>query len=321
VGDFDGDGRLDVVATSWGRNTAMPADSAHPLVLVSGPFGARGEVEMLPARHDPRVGGLAPFTSYPRARLAVAGLVGRAGTFAAYAAAAVPQLLGEAMGAARQQAVPSLDHRLFLNRGGRFDAVALPQAAQWAPAFAAAVADYDGDGREDLVLGQNFSPTVVGVPRYDAGRGMLLRGDGRGALAPLSPAQSGIAVDGDQRGVAHADPDRDGRLDLVVAQNGAATRLFRNRGARPGVRVRVDGGPANPTGVGAQLRLVYGDRLGPVREIQAGSGSLAQHGAVTVLGTEGTPTALWVRWPGGREERVPLAAGTREVAVRAPAGR
>lgn len=317
MGDFDGDGRLDVVATSWGRNTATPADSARPLVQVSGPFGARGEQEMLLARLDPRVGGLAPFTSYPRARLAVAGLVGRVATFAAYADAAVPQLLGEAMASARQQSVPSLDHRLFLNRGGRFEAVTLPLEAQWAPAFAASVADYDGDGREDLFLGQNFSPTVVGVPRYDAGRGMLLRGDGRGALSPLAPARSGIAVYGDQRGVAHADPDGDGRLDLVVSQNGAETRFFRNRGARPGVRVRVAGGAGNPDGVGAQLRLVYGDRMGPVREIQAGSGSLSQHGAVTVLGADGTPTALWVRWPGGREERVPLAAGTREVTLRA----
>jgi hypothetical protein len=224
------------------------------------------------------------------------------------------------MGTARQQAVPSLDHRLFRNRGGRFEAAPLPDQAQWAPAFAATVADYDGDGTEDLFLGQNFSPTVVGIPRYDAGRGLLLRGDGRGGLAPLAPAQSGIEVLGDQRGVAHADPDGDGRLDLVVSQNGAETRFFRNVAATPGVRVRVDAGPGNLTGVGTQLRLVYGQgdgaRMGPVREVQAGSGSLSQHGAVTVLGAAEPPSALWVRWPGGREARVPLAPGQREVVVR-----
>ena len=31
VGDLDADGRLDLVATSWGRNTLAQADSARPL--------------------------------------------------------------------------------------------------------------------------------------------------------------------------------------------------------------------------------------------------------------------------------------------------
>src|SRR3990172_9537817 len=89
-----------------------------------------------------------------------------------------------------------------------------------------------------------------------------------------------------------------GRLDLAVSQNGAATRLFRNAGATPGLRVRLVGPPGNPTAVGTQVRLRYGDRDGPVREVQAGSGYWSQNGAVQVLGRAREPTALWVRWPG-----------------------
>lgn len=37
VGDLDGDGRLDIVATNWGRNTNLQADTINPLVLVHGP--------------------------------------------------------------------------------------------------------------------------------------------------------------------------------------------------------------------------------------------------------------------------------------------
>src|SRR3989454_12643606 len=33
TGDLDGDGRLDIVATSWGRNGMTQVDSAHPLFL------------------------------------------------------------------------------------------------------------------------------------------------------------------------------------------------------------------------------------------------------------------------------------------------
>jgi len=87
-------------------------------------------------------------------------------------------------------------------------------------------------------------------------------------------------------------------------------------GATPGLRVRLVGPPGNPTGIGTQLRLRYGDRAGPVREIQAGSGYWSQNGAVQVLGRAGNPTGLWIRWPGGRERIVPLASAQREVTVR-----
>ena len=126
----------------------------------------------------------------------------------------------------------------------------------------------------------------------------------------------GVKVYGDQRGAALADYDADGRVDLVVAQNGAATKLYRNQGARPGLRVRLVGPPANPDAIGAQLRLVYADHQGPVRELQAGSGYWSQNGAVQVLGQQQPPTAVWVRWPGGAETVVPLEPDTHEITIR-----
>jgi len=317
AGDLDGDGRLDLVATSWGRNTMTPADSAHPLVLLHGPFGSAGEEEMLIARIDPRIGGLAPLNSYPRVRMILPDLAGRLPTFAAYADATVDDVLGAHLERVTRLSAVTLDHVAFLNRGDRFEAVPLPAEAQLAPAFYAGIADFDGDGFEDLFLSQNFYPTAVGLPRYDAGRGLLLLGDGSGGLEAMSGARSGILVYGDQRGAAFADFDRDGRLDLAISQNGAATRLLRNRGATPGLRVRLEGPAGNPDGVGAQVRIVYEGRMGPLREVHAGSGYWSQNGAVQVFGLEAPPIAVWVRWPGGVETRVPVAAGASEVGVSA----
>jgi hypothetical protein len=315
AGDLNGDGRLDLVATSWGRNTVTQADSARPLVLLHGPFGAEGEEELLLAREDPRVNGLAPLNSYPRVRVVIRDLANRMGTFSAYADATVDQVLGPRLGKVQRVPVNTMSHMAYINRGDHFDAVPLPAEAQFAPASYAGIADFDGDGNEDVFLSQNFYPTAVGIPRYDSGRGLLLLGDGKGGLAPMSGTSSGIRIYGDQRGAAYADFDRDGRLDLVVSQNGAATQLYHNRLAKPGLRVRVQGPASNPDGIGAQLRLVYGDRMGPIREIQAGSGYWSQNGAVQVFGTSGGPTAVWVRWPGGTEARVPVASGAREVVV------
>jgi len=194
----------------------------------------------------------------------------------------------------------------------------LPPEAQFAPAFYVGVADFDGDGHEDVFLAQNFFPTEVGTPRYDGGRGLLLRGRGDGTLVPVPGQVSGITVYGDQRGAAFADFDGDGRTDLVVSQNGAETRLYHNERARPGLRVRLIGTPLNPHAIGAAIRVVYDGSRGPVREVHGGSGYWSQDGAVQVMGLAAPPTAVWVRWPGGSESVVPIRPGAREITIRKP---
>ena len=318
TGDLDGDGRLDIVATSWGRNSDYRATETRPLFLYFGFFGQRGSPGMLLAQQDPRIGGVAPLASYPRLELGMPGVTGRIRTFGAYADATIDDVLGPFASGAVRLGVTTMDHMMFLNRGDRFEARALPLDAQMAPAFYAGIADFDGDGREDLFLTQNFFATDVATPRYDAGRSLLLIGDGSGNLKPLAAQRSGLAVYGEQRGAAYADFDADGRLDLAISQNGAATRVFRNIAAAPGLRVRVSGGPGNPTGIGTQIRLRYGDRAGPVREVQSGSGYWSQNGAVQIMGRADSPTAVWVRWPGGREQLLPVAVGQAELTVRMP---
>ncbi len=87
------------------------------------------------------------------------------------------------------------------------------------------MADFDGDGNEDIFLSQNFFGVELETSRYDAGLGLCLRGDGKGGFKALSGQESGIRVFGQQRGCAVSDFDGDGRVDLVVTQNAGKTRL------------------------------------------------------------------------------------------------
>ncbi len=85
----------------------------------------------------------------------------------------------------------------------------------------------------------------------------------------------------------------------------------RNARGKPGLRIRLNAGPGNPTSVGAMIRLKLGDHFGAAREIQAGSGYWSQNGAVQVMGMPEPPTQIWVRWPGGKTVTadVPQRAG------------
>jgi hypothetical protein len=236
-------------------------------------------------------------------------------THRAYAEASVEDILGEKMKRAKELQVTTLESIIFLNRGDHFEARALPAEAQLAPGFAVCVGDYDGDGNEDVFLSQNFFAVVLDNSRCDTGRGLWLKGDGQGGLSAVSGQESGIKVYGEQRGAALCDYDGDGRIDLVVTQNGAETKLYHNVSARPGLRVRLKGPAGNPQAVGAQLRLSFGRRQGPLREIHAGSGYWSQDSAVQVLGTPEPPTQIWIRWPGGQATTNSLPEMAREISI------
>ena len=236
-------------------------------------------------------------------------------THKAYAEASLSTLLGDRMSKARSLRAEFLGSMVLLNRGSKFEVRLLPAEAQWSPVMGIAVGDLDGDGKEDLFLSQNYFAVRPEDGRLDAGRGLFLRGDGKGGFAAVPGQDSGILVYGEQRGCALADYDGDGRVDLVVTQNHDETRLFHNLRAQAGLRVKLAGPPGNPDGIGAVVRLEFKGRLGPAREVQAGSGFWSQNSPVQVLGTPELPTGVQVHWPGGKVTRSEVPALANSIVV------
>ena len=315
TGDLDGDGRLDIIASNWGQNSKYESHRAAPLRLYFGDFNGDGGVALLEAYFEPAMGTYVPERRLEAAAQAMPFLRGQFSTHAAFANAGVKEILGEHAAQAHYVEANWLESTVFFNRADKLEARIMPPEAQLAPAFAVEVADYDGDGGEDVFLSQNFFAEGPETSRCDAGRGLWLNGDGHGGLRAVTGPESGVLVYGEQRGAAVADFDGDGRVDLVVTQNAAQTRLFRNVRGKPGLRVRLKGPPGNPFGYGVQMRVKHGEHLGPVREVHGGGGYWSQDSPVQVMAGADSPAQIWLRWPGGKSLTVDIPAGAAEVQI------
>ncbi len=321
TGDFDGDGRLDIIASNWGRNTPYQSRRSRPLKLFYGDIDDIGKIDLLYTSFDPDLGAYAPEGLLGFLNKSIRFLGEKFTTHASFAKSTIQEILGDRMPRVQSLEAAWLETTLFLNRGDHFEARVLPVEAQMAPAFALCVGDFDGDdfdgdGDEDVFLSQNFFAVQPDVPRYDAGRGLLLRGDGRGALSAVGAQASGIRIYGEQRGAAACDYDGDGRLDLVVTQNGSETKLYHNHSAPVGLRIRLRGPTGNPNGIGAVLRAGNAERVGPAREVHAGSGYWSQDSAVQIFAPRERIRKVQVRWPGSSEwKATDVPAEAREVAI------
>ncbi|MFQ6015500.1 MAG: FG-GAP-like repeat-containing protein [Anaerolineae bacterium] len=190
-------------------------------------------------------------------------------------------------------ALPERPALLFRNNGdGTFSDVTVQAEVGDVAGFDVAWTDLDNDGFLDLVLGRPDGENVF----------LLNNGDGTfsdvSATAGIRDAQPGF-------GVAPADFDGDGDLDLYLANGGfigaAANSLYQNSGTdNHWLAVRLVGTVSNSHGVGAKVNLRLEGGPSQMQEIGGGTG-LCQPPLLTHfgLGEVSRVDELSVQWPSG----------------------
>jgi hypothetical protein len=192
VGDFDHDGRPDLVAGNLGLNYSYATSAASRFGVYAADFTGNRTTDVILTQD---IDGI----EYPAAGLAQLGreiyTIGlRFPTYGSFAGAPVSQLFGDAQlrQALHYQADTFASVYLHNDGKGHFSAAPLPNEAQIAPIKAMIPYDVDGDGNLDLVVAGNLYDTEANSAPADAGNGLWLRGDGRGHFTPVSPRQSGF---------------------------------------------------------------------------------------------------------------------------------
>ena len=176
------------------------------------------------------------------------------------------------------------------------------QRVSWGTVFF----DYDNDGYEDLYVASGFLDTDD--PNRREQPNLLFRNNGEGAFEDVS-AVSGAADWGTGRGVAYADFDGDGCLDLFLVNMGRSAalgepvRLFRNRcgWGNNWLVVETEGTVSNRDGIGARITLEAGGRT-QIREVTAGASNSSQNmlPAHFGLGNADVVDEIRVQWPSGK---------------------
>lgn len=224
IEDLDGDGDLDVVAGNRGLNAQMQASVEEPAAILATDFDGNGTV-------DPLMSYYIQGQSYPVANrdellAQIPSMEEKFPTYAAYAQATMGDLLtNEQRAEALHLQAQTFATTLFENQGdGTLRSHVLPLEAQFAPVNDILFADFDRDGHRDLLLAGNNFAARVQQGRYNAGQGLLLRGNGTLAFETLLSKESGFLASGDVR-----------RLSLVptattplvlVANNNASIKTF-----------------------------------------------------------------------------------------------
>src|SRR5258708_13688495 len=114
---------------------------------------------------------------------------------------------------------------VFLSNGKTgFTKKALPAEAQFSTVYAIKAGDFDHDGFQDLLIRGNFYQSKPEPVIYDASYGLLLKGDGKGALTPVPAARSGFFVKGAVRDIQTIKTKN--QPIIIVAKNSDTIQLF-----------------------------------------------------------------------------------------------
>ncbi len=224
VGDFDNDGLPDLVAGNLGLNYTYTTSEKSRFGLYAADFTGNRTTDLIFTQEID--GTEYPFYGLVPLGTVIDALTVRYPTFEAFAGASTRQIFGTARlrEALHYQADTFASVWLRNNGDGTFTSSELPTMAQISPIRGIVVHDVDGDGNLDLIVAGNTYGTEPNTPRADAGKGLWLRGDGRGNFSPVSPSESGFLAPLDVRDLALINTPA-GKA-VLVANNGAPLQAF-----------------------------------------------------------------------------------------------
>ncbi len=265
--DFDSDGDIDYIVGNLGLNNKYHVSKSKPLRIHAKDYELDGRIDPLMSYYNGDDNYLAHSRDEIISQINV--MKSRFRNYESYATvnfeeAFLPSELADAYVVEAQNFSSSYVENLG---DGSFKVNPLPIEAQFAPVKGIVVADFNHDNFEDILLTGNSYQTNVSTGRYDASKGLVLKGDGRGNFKPLTLKQSGFINDFDATGLSLL-RDKDNDLKILVANNNNLLKVFSlNQLQEQSLKIL-------PTDISGEI--IYENNSKTHKEFYFGSGYLSQ---------------------------------------------
>ncbi len=171
--DIDDDGDLDFIAGNIGLNHRLKATPATPVTLIADDFDRNGSLDPVMSYYAD--GHQYPFAGRDQMIAQLPVLKKKFTRYAPYARAKMNEIFSkEQIQNSQHLYAHTFETMLLINDGDSFQKQDLPYSSQFSPMMAILTADFDSDGRKDILMAGNFSYFETETGEMDAGNGTLL---------------------------------------------------------------------------------------------------------------------------------------------------
>jgi enediyne biosynthesis protein E4 len=189
--DVDGDGDEDWLLGNYGLNSKIQASVENPLTMYLADVDNNQVQDQLLAIG--KMGKSYPFLGKEDLERQLPYLKKEYLGYAKMAGKTMDEIFGQKLDKAKRFTAQTLATQIWRNDGrGRFTAEILPPAMQWAPIYAFACTDFNGDGRPDILAGGNYYGVTPYEGRYDALLPVSCFGNGKGGFTTGLPFENAL---------------------------------------------------------------------------------------------------------------------------------